>query len=443
MPRSRRPRLSESKVAMLAESHSAGLSIRQAARKHGIPISTVAARYSTWNGGKVKGVEGRKFVGRTDGADVEYVSRHEIRTREDAIRFGEVDESRYYVHRWEVTSYETPVKINTGVDRKGRKRADRLKVVHLWRVKLDLRLIAPIPVIDAVKILTSELRNIAPKDWKPAIITRIGDPVLLEVDLFDVHFGKLAWGPETGGDNYDLKIAEARFRHAVEDILAATDRWNIEEILFAIGNDLLHIDNFQAQTTKGTHVDTDSRFPKVWGVMKRCTVWAFEQFLARARVKGMLVQGNHDFLTAMLAAEYLDAWFRNCDRVTIDTGPDPWKIHDYGANLFGYTHGDNVPGDGIKVLPDMLTSMALSAGIDLRLIKRREVKLGHRHSDKQLSTRDVEEIRGTKVRWMNALSATDAWHRKMGFIGCHQAASGIVYAKDGRFVNVFEVDARN
>ncbi len=33
-------------------------------------------------------------------------------------------------------------------------------------------------------------------------------PYMLELSVYDHHFGKLAWGRETGHESYDLKIAE-------------------------------------------------------------------------------------------------------------------------------------------------------------------------------------------------------------------------------------------
>jgi len=43
---------------------------------------------------------------------------------------------------------------------------------------------------------------------------------LLEINVPDLHLGKLAWGEETGDADYDTEIAQQVFREAVEELLS-------------------------------------------------------------------------------------------------------------------------------------------------------------------------------------------------------------------------------
>jgi hypothetical protein len=74
---------------------------------------------------------------------------------------------------------------------------------------------------------------------------------LLIINPADVHIGKYADSKETGED-YNIKIAKNRVREGVKGILRNAEGYPIEKILFCIGNDILHTDNVQGNTTKGT-----------------------------------------------------------------------------------------------------------------------------------------------------------------------------------------------
>jgi len=90
---------------------------------------------------------------------------------------------------------------------------------------------------------------------------------LLEVDLFDVHFGKLGWIKETGSGSYDAKIAEEIFLRAIKTLLKrATKVCDIEKILFPVGNDFFNADNSYPlpATTRGTPQQEDLRWQKTF-----------------------------------------------------------------------------------------------------------------------------------------------------------------------------------
>ena len=91
------------------------------------------------------------------------------------------------------------------------------------------------------------------------------NPHLLEIALFDSHFGKLAWALETG-TNYDLRISEQVYLKAVQDLLAKSSHYNIAKIVLPIGQDFFHVNNASNQTANGTPQDVDGRLKKVFKV---------------------------------------------------------------------------------------------------------------------------------------------------------------------------------
>ena len=86
------------------------------------------------------------------------------------------------------------------------------------------------------------------------------DNNLLEPNIYDLHLGKLAWAIETGGENYDTKIARELCMDAMNSLLTmSTAHFKINKILLTVGNDLFNSDKDHPfpQTTKGTPQESD------------------------------------------------------------------------------------------------------------------------------------------------------------------------------------------
>lgn len=76
------------------------------------------------------------------------------------------------------------------------------------------------------------------------------EPHLLVIDPADIHIGKLARAIETG-DEFNSSIAVDRILQGVSGLLNKASGFNIDKILFVIGNDILHTDNPKRTTTSG------------------------------------------------------------------------------------------------------------------------------------------------------------------------------------------------
>ena len=78
---------------------------------------------------------------------------------------------------------------------------------------------------------------------------------MLEVNIFDLHFGKLCWNGETGED-YDTKIASKRFHNAIDDIVGKAIFHDVDKIVFPVGNDFFNSDNLRNQPQPILHLKT-------------------------------------------------------------------------------------------------------------------------------------------------------------------------------------------
>lgn len=260
---------------------------------------------------------------------------------------------------------------------------------------------------------------------------------MLEIGIFDAHFGKLAWAPESES-NYDLKIAEKVFRHAVEDLVAsATGTFdNIEQIVFPVGNDFLHVDNMESATTAGTRVDSDGRYAKIIEVAAMAVVNAIDYLVPYAPVHVIHVVGNHDSVSSYNLCREIAAWYRNAKTVTVDISPKSRKYYRYGTTLLGFTHGNLEPHAQLPAImatevPDLWSQTT-----------HHEFHVGHTHSKKARQWLSVNENNGTVVRTLPSLSGTDAWHHRMGFVGSQRAAEAYLWNKAKGYSGHFSAGVR-
>lgn len=259
---------------------------------------------------------------------------------------------------------------------------------------------------------------------KPPAGEADSDPHMLEADLFDAHLNKLSWAVESG-ENYDTDIAEQRVRAAVTDLLAGAAPYNIERITLPIGNDFTNIDGLLKQTTAGTPQDTDTRYHRMFRQARGLGSWMIETCAQIAPVEVVIVPGNHDELTAWTLGQVLEAEYGGDSRVTFQSGPKLRKYVEYGANLIGFTHGCDEPH---RNLPQI---MAVEQPDAWGRTTYREWHVGHLHKQKATQPVMVDDNIGVTVRIIRALTATDAWHFRKGYVGGTQGAEAFVWKKSG------------
>ena len=344
-----------------------------------------------------------------------------IKTMDDAIAAAGVDTSVWYVDRWECSQWTVPMNVP-------RPKTGSIPIVtQQYRVRLYLRRILPRSIQDALALVFDRIRKHAPKYPRLPRRSGTGEPHLAVFGLFDAHFGKLAWKPETGND-YDLKIAEKLFRHAVEDLLVESRSRRVERVLLPLGNDFFHVDNRRNTTFHGTPQDVDSRYPKIFAAGKMAVIWAIELLAGLAPVDLIWVPGNHDPTMSYHLVETVASWFRSCPHVSVDVGPTQRKYYSYGTTLLGFTHGDVIKPESLPSL------MASEKPAEWGASKCREWLIGHMHRSRTWVTKSGDTHHGTIVRVLRALTGTDAWHHEHGYVGAQQAAEVYFYGKTSGYV---------
>lgn len=361
----------------------------------------------------------------TDG-DIQVITAKSktIRTLAGALKSAKVDLKIWDVERHTINKWDVTAKLKNS----------KLAVAENWQVKIWLKRKLPKPITDALDELYKRQKN-----WKPFVCKKRPSITkgrhMLELDLFDAHFGKLAWGLETGTD-YDLKSSKLVYGHAADDLMQRASGYNIERILIPVGNDFFHVNNWLNTTAKGTQQDVDTRFQKIFEVGCEALIRLIEQCLQHAPVDLLWVPGNHDPETSWYLIKYLDAWYRNITDVRVNKEPEWRKYVGYGVNLLGFTHGNEEPER------DLPTLMATERPEMWAASTYREWHLGHYHKKKETKYNAGDTYGGVGVRVIPSLSGTDAWHYRKGYVKGIRAAEAYLWSHDDGYVGHFNANVR-
>jgi hypothetical protein len=276
------------------------------------------------------------------------------------------------------------------------------------------------------------LESISKISTLPRTITRVPDTNkdghLLVVDPADVHIQKLATVFETG-DEYNSQIACQRVREGVEGLIQKANGFNIDQILFVGGNDILHTDNGNKTTTSGTPQDVDSNWYTAFAVAKSLYIEVIDRLLEVADVHFVHNPSNHDKIIGSLLSEVIRTYYKDCSNITFDCDMKHRKYYKYGKNLIGTTHGDGAKNDILPIL------MATEQPIMWSESKHRYVYTHHVHH------KVAKDYIGVTVEALRSPSGTDSWHFQKGFCGVPKAVEGFIhhpeYGQIARLTHLF------
>lgn len=257
---------------------------------------------------------------------------------------------------------------------------------------------------------------------------------LLEVNIFDLHLGKVSWSEESG-ENYNVNMACEIFKDAVTFFVNRAQKdYLVERIVFPVGNDFFNSDSSHpySKTTKGTPQQDDTRWQKIYRTGREILVDAIERMSEVAPVDVLIIPGNHDTERAFYIGDSLECWFHNNENVTVDNSASPRKYYKFGNVLLGFTHGNE---EKITDLPGIMSQEVPEWWGETYF---REFHLGHLHQKSSRVFLPNKEVQGTIVRHMSSLSATDAWHHKKGYVGARKSGEALVWDKKmGLFSNYY------
>lgn len=248
------------------------------------------------------------------------------------------------------------------------------------------------------------------------------DGVDVEINIADLHIGKLCWDKETG-TCFNIKIAEKIFSDILSDIVCEIRQLPVSQIYFVWSNDFFNTDTTENTATAGTRQDNDGRWAQIFDAGTELLTRAILTLRDIAPITTFYTPSNHDVMTGYHAVKFIEAYFKNDANVFVDTSPSARKYYILGNTLVGYCHGDKEGGNGTKERASRLAScMPIEAPELWAKAATREFHTGHLHSEQM-----IQEINGVIVRRISSPTASDAWHTTSGFIGAVRKAQTFVY----------------
>jgi hypothetical protein len=225
------------------------------------------------------------------------------------------------------------------------------------------------------------------------------EPTYLEIPFFDLHFG--------------ISTLE-HYENTLQETLHILEK-PYKKVLFIIGQDLLHNDNFKGTTANGTIIDKVD-MGKAWDDAETFYITLIDKALENSeQVTVIFSKGNHDESMSWAFVKSLQNLYRKNDRIGFDTRFKERKAHMLGLNFIGTTHGDknrkNVAANFSIEFPEMWAKATT-----------REVHMGHLH--RKRTTKQPIEItlddKGVIVRELGTGNATDQYHEDNGFNLAHK-----------------------
>lgn len=332
-----------------------------------------------------------------------------ITSLEDLLTQSNVDNKIWGVKNYSINTRESASKDENGAP----------VIVPFFQIRVSLEKKKGISDIKELAEEFNKLIRVPVKRFIAPPKNKKRDQLLILAEAQDCHCGRLVWGEETGGDNYDSNIAEDLFYKATNDLLSKVDLNRVEKIIFPLIGDFFNSDGGKNATTAGTPMTQDSRWQKIFvkGCEMICNV--VDQISQIAPVEIVVVLGNHDEELIQHLGYYLNAWYRNNENVSIDCRPLARKYKTFGKNLLGFVHGD-----GGKIT-ELGNTMSFECPKEWGESKYRLFLAGHLHQQ------IVHELKSVVVKVLPSLVATDPWHFHKNFVGCYRAAEAIVLDKEG------------
>ena len=244
--------------------------------------------------------------------------------------------------------------------------------------------------------------------------------------LGDPHLGLMAWKEETG-EGFDLEIAYRNMKNGVDKLVSVSADTKTA-IILNLG-DFFHFDNHSNQTARSkVQLDTDAR----WGEVMKVGAQLMKEIVNRCLehhdkliIKCLI--GNHDDCSAYALALILDSFYCDNPKVEVDTSPSIFWYYQWGKNLLGATHGNNIK---LNLLSNIMAEDVPELWGKTLF---RYWLIGHVHQSK------VTEIGSTKIESFRTLAAKDAWAIGKGYRSGRDLTS-IVYHKDYGEVARYRID---
>jgi hypothetical protein len=262
------------------------------------------------------------------------------------------------------------------------------------------------------------------KTYKPSPvkITKIArsinkDTVDVEISIADFHLDRKVLAGDT------LEKRKDEYRNLIDGLLTKVQScYNIDVLIFVIGNDFFNTDNYHNQTTNLTPQEITTPWDKAYEQgfdLLVETITKLEKVTTQLDV--VLIQGNHDRTKSFYLAHALEVFFKDNERISFDRVNSNTKFVVLGKTFIGYHHGNHIKIDNLPLYfqNDEKSSIAYGGA------KYREVHTGDKHHYM------AKDVQGVRIQQIPSMVKPDNYtndglylHVKAGLALCYHPVHG-------------------
>lgn len=255
----------------------------------------------------------------------------------------------------------------------------------------------------------------------------VTNEVLAVVNTYDSHIDKIAL-ESTTGESATLEDNLLMFNTAFSEIVAGLEAAQPEKIVYPLGNDLYHTNDFTGKTKRGTQLEALAEPYEAYQVITEVAVDTVKRLSEIAPVEVLLIHGNHDYDLVHTLGVALELLFKDNPNVTIDSSRMARKYLRYGNTLLGFAHGDKQKRK-IAEIPLMMAQENAANG-DWGASKFRQFYCGDLHHNFTVRSPSTMDYIGVAVKFMRSCGGNDTWHYDSGYIGVTKEMSFDLWTKD-------------
>lgn len=248
-------------------------------------------------------------------------------------------------------------------------------------------------------------------------------PGMLVINKQDSHLNKY----DVDGNN-DISSRLASIVYKLELIATqATLSNNLEQITYIIGSDEFNSE-FTGMTTKGTPQTNTHTYHDSFKFICEHEILVITMLLQYAEnVNVIYVAGNHDEFVGWHMITWLEAFFRNTNRVTFDCSPKYRKYISYGGSALMFNHGDTIKPAKLAALFPIEFREGWSFHENFYIFT------GDKHHEVS------HDFNGIKFYQIPAFSkAKSTWDDKMGHTMSKAEVTGFLIEQGSGMTNIFK-----
>lgn len=236
------------------------------------------------------------------------------------------------------------------------------------------------------KLMEAVRESATPPQIEPMPVQGVG---MLEIPLFDLHFPL---------SDYTQMCAELLS-------LIVSKTW--AQIVFVVGQDLLHNDDFRGRTSSGRPIEKVD-LAEAWRMARDFYYTLIAAALRQATTVRLIYSvGNHDESMAWAFVQLLKDHF---PQLVTDDSLKQRKIISWQGCFIGLTHGANAKSAN----NDLRGQFTVEYPTEFAEATVREIHAGHIHHEREA------DLYGVMIRRLARGGVTDTWSENEGFVGAHK-----------------------